>query len=222
VEILHGIPTTRGGTNHEATTPTGAAILAALVDTFTDTPVMTTTQTGYGVGHRETERPNLLRVHLAKAEQPKLFRTGKARLLQCNIDDMTGEMLGDAMELLMVQGAMDVNFAPIGMKKTRPATMISLLCGEDAETRFTELLFRHTTTLGVKSFPLDKAMLERRFEILETPLGPVTMKQAILGGEVLRAKPEYEECKAIARKNDMPLSEVYAVISRLSEEKLCR
>lgn len=155
VQILEGVPTSRGGTDIEATTPTGAAILATLVDEFVDTPAMTTLQTAYGIGHSETERPNLLRVSLAKASTAG-HHAGSASLLQCNIDDMTGEMLGAAMELLMEQGAMDVYFTPIFMKKNRPATMISLLCSKEDETRFAELLFRHTTTLGVKSLqPLE-------------------------------------------------------------------
>ena len=214
VEILHGVPTRRGGTDHEATTPTGAALLAALVDDFTDTPVMTTKRTGYGIGHRETEQPNILRVCLAQVEPEKRPGTVQARLLQCNIDDMTGELLGEMMGLLMKHGAMDVHFTPIMMKKNRPAIQISLLCSVAEEERFKLLLFRHTTTLGVKSFPLEKTMLERRFVTLETPLGPVTVKQALLGDVVLHAKPEFEQCKELARRHDLTLAEVYGLIAK--------
>lgn len=214
VEILHGIPTRRGGTDHEATTPTGAAILAALVDDFTDTPALTTTKTGYGIGHRETEHPNVLRVYLAQATPTPPPDPIQARLLQCNIDDMTGEHLGDMMDVLMEHGAMDVHFTPIMMKKNRPAIQISLLCAAAEEERFKRLLFRHTTTLGVKSFPLEKTVMERRLVKIATPLGPVTMKQALLEGVVLHAKPEFEECKEIARRNALTLAEVYALISK--------
>jgi len=212
VEILHGIPTKRGGTDKEATTPTGAAILAGLVNNFSDTPAMTIMQTAYGIGHRETEIPNVLRVHLAEAED--LNKQDKTTLLlQCNIDDMTGEILGDVMELLMDHGAMDVHFTPIIMKKNRPSTMISLLCSKKDESRFKELLFLNTTTLGVKSFSLEKTMLERRFETIETTLGPVTMKRALFNGKVIRSKPEFEECREIARRNNIPLIEVYRLIN---------
>jgi hypothetical protein len=214
VEILHNIPTSRGGTNHEATTPTGAAILAVLVDEFIDSPVMRTTKTGYGIGHRETQQPNLLRVHLAQTTPTSRPEKVQARLLQCNIDDMTGEHLGDMMDLLMEHGAMDVHFTPIMMKKNRPAVQISLLCSAKEEERFKRLLFRHTTTLGVKSFPLEKTELERRLVTLETPLGPVTVKQAVLEGRVLHAKPEFEECKEIARRKNISLTEVYALIAK--------
>jgi len=92
--------------------------------------------------------------------------------------------------------------------------MISLLCGEDEEARFKELLFRHTTTLGVKSIAVEKTALERRFDRVETPLGPVTVKRALLGGEVVHSKPEFDECREIARRNNVPLSEVYDAVAR--------
>lgn len=230
-ELLSGIPTTRGASPHETTTPTGAAILATLVRQFTAAPRMAVQRTGYGIGHRDTELPNLLRVHLAEVDEihaghaadaapsTALPATGElpsepARLLQCNIDDMTAEQLAVAMELLMEEGAMDVHFTPIMMKKGRPATCVSLLCARHEQERFARLLFRHTTTLGIKSVPIDKIVLETRFERLETPLGPVTMKQALLDGEVLRAKPELEDCKALARKHSIPLADVYLAIGK--------
>lgn len=213
VEILHGIPTTRGAVRHETATPTGAAILATLADTFTASPAMVTDKTGYGIGHRDTAIPNVLRVHLAHLE-PAVPPARQACLLQCNIDDMTAEMLGAAMDLLMEQGAMDVHFIPIVMKKNRPATCLSLLCAPQEARRFIDLLLRHTTTLGVKRFVVDKIELERSFERLETPLGTVTMKHAILDGKVLRSKPELEDCREIAKRHAMPLADVYACIAR--------
>ncbi|WP_353118190.1 nickel pincer cofactor biosynthesis protein LarC [Nitratidesulfovibrio sp.] len=238
-ELLSGIPTTRGATPHETTTPTGAAILATLVSRFTAAPRMAVQGTGYGIGHRDTELPNLLRVHLAEVDAAHVglaaggassavsfatsgtaagavapLPTESARLLQCNIDDMTAEQLAVAMELLMEAGAMDVHFTPIMMKKGRPATCVSLLCAQNEQERFARLLFRHTTTLGIKSVPIDKLVLETRFERLETPLGPVTMKLALLDGEVLRAKPELEDCKALARQHGIPLADVYLAIGK--------
>lgn len=215
VEILAGIPTTRGAIQKETTTPTGAAIVAGLADRFTATPRMTVEKTGYGVGHRVTALPNLLRVHLATAaiEDPG-WSVSEARLLQCNIDDMTAEMLGATLETLMEAGAMDVHFTPIVMKKNRPATTLSLLCDSAEASRFKELLFRHTTTLGIKSLPLEKTFLETTFTRLDTPLGPVTMKNALLGGAVLRSKPEFEDCRELARRHGIPLPAVYAAINR--------
>ena len=113
---------------------------------------------------------------------------------------------------------MDVHFTSIQMKKNRPGTCISLLCAVAEEERFKDLLFRHTTTSGVKSFPLEKTELERSFARLETPLGPVTMKNTLRDGKVLRAKPEFEDCRAMATCHNIPLAEVYACIARSSKE----
>ena len=215
-EILKGVPTTRGAARHECATPTGAAILAA---EFPRAPALVVEKTAYGIGHRQAELPNVLRVQLATpADARPVGRLQAARLLQCNIDDMTAEMLGVAMELLMEQGAMDVHFTPIMMKKNRPATCVSLLCSASDEERFKELLLRHTTTLGVKSIAVDKTVLDISFERLETPLGPVTMKNAILHGRVIRSKPELEDCRELARRHAIPLAEVYAVIGGCRRE----
>ncbi|HML54216.1 MAG TPA: nickel pincer cofactor biosynthesis protein LarC [Solidesulfovibrio magneticus] len=217
-EILAGVPTTRGGTPHEATTPTGAAILATLATRFTATPALTLEKTAYGIGHRPTERPNVLRVHLATAEAPDAPAStakapGDARLLVCNIDDMTAEALGVAMDVLMEHGAMDVHFTPILMKKNRPGTTLSLLCAAEDEERFKDLIFRHTATLGVKVLRLEKTELDRTFSRLDTPLGPVTMKHAVRNGVVLRSKPELEDCRQLAKRHGLSLAEVQAVVA---------
>lgn len=210
-EILNGIPTTRGAVKFETATPTGAAIVAALADTFTDSPKMTVEKTAYGIGHRDTDIPNVLRVHIAEVQSAK---NEEARLLQCNIDDMTPEMLGAVMDTLMENGAMDVHFTPIVMKKNRLATCLSLLCSEADVEKFREMIFRHTTTLGIKSIPIEKSVLDISFEKLDTPYGPVTMKNALRDGRVIRSKPELEECREIARKFNIPLGEVYLEIGK--------
>ena len=239
-EILHGLPTSRGGVEHEATTPTGAAIVATLASAITAAPVMTTLKTGYGIGHRQSqrpnvERPNMLRVELAEVDESTLgagssaaiqvaaeptgashAATCGACLLQCNIDDMSGELLAETMDMLIEHGAGDVSCTPVVMKKSRPGVVVSVVCGETERARFTELLFRHTTTLGVKVFLHEKAMLEQSFASVTTPLGTVRLKQALLHGKVLRSKPEFEDCKALARRHGIPLAEVYAAISKVT------
>ncbi|WP_027723046.1 nickel pincer cofactor biosynthesis protein LarC [Maridesulfovibrio zosterae] len=215
-DILKGCPTTRGAVQKETTTPTGAAILASLVDKFSDSPKMIVERTGYAIGHRDTEIPNVLRVHLAKvAEESGTLKTIPARLLQCNIDDMTAEMLGAVMDQLMESGAMDVHFTPAMMKKNRPATTLSILCSEIDEDKFKKLIFMHTTTLGIKSIPIEKTVLDISFEKLKTPLGEVTMKNAILDGKIIRSKPELEDCRKLASLHNMPLGEVYLQIGRV-------
>ena len=226
VEILHNIPTTRGGVEHEATTPTGAAIIAALATAIKTAPAMTTFKTGYGIGHRQSARPNMLRVHLAevdagtdaaaRAETAGAEPADQFCQIQCTIDDMSGEMLAEAMDILIEQGAGDVYFTPVVMKKNRPGILVSVICAANERARITELLLRHTTTLGVKVFSVDKTVLEQRFAIAATPLGEVRVKQAFMDGKVLRSKPEFEDCKALARLHGIPLAEVYAAISKVT------
>jgi len=214
VEILHNCPTTRGAVQAETTTPTGAAILAELVDSFPSRPAMSITHTAYGIGQRDTDIPNVLRVHLATRSNDHGQECSSARVLQCNLDDMTPEMLGAVLDLLMANGAMDVHFTPITMKKNRPAITLSVLCATEEEQRFKQLIFRHTTTLGIKSFPIDKTVLPVTFEQLETPLGPVTMKHAWMDGKILRSKPELEDCRKLAERHGISLADVYLQIGK--------
>jgi len=210
VEILHGIPTKRGAVQFETTTPTGAAILAAFVDRYTDTPQMTIEKTAYGIGHRDMDIPNVLRVHIGEiSDKPN---TVEARLLECTVDDMTAEALGYAMEKLLEAGASDVNFIPATMKKSRPATIVSVLCSPKNEAAIQQLIFRETTTLGIKSIALTKTMLERSTTQCETKYGNISIKEAGLDGKTIRSKPEFEECAAIARRENIPLSKVYEEI----------
>jgi uncharacterized protein (TIGR00299 family) protein len=211
-EILKGVPVTSGRVQKETTTPTGAAILASLVSRFGESNRMTIEKTAYGIGHNDNDVPNVLRVHIAEA---KAQASKQARLLQSSIDDMTPEMLGAAMEALMESGAMDVHFTPIVMKKSRPAVNISLLCAPEDEEKFRRLMFLHTTTLGIKSLAVDKSILDITFEQLETPLGSVRMKNALLEGKVIRSKPELEDCRRLAKEHGVTLSEVYAVIGKM-------
>lgn len=213
-DLLTGIPTSRGGVKHEATTPTGAAILTTLVGTYTDQPRMTVRRTAYGLGHRDTDLPNVLRVSLADAEEEAASRSQTACLLECNIDDMTAEMLGVVMDVLMEQGAMDVHFTPIIMKKNRPATMLSLLCDQAEEARFMELLFRQTTTNGIKKSQILKTALETTFTQVETPLGIVSIKHALLNGKIVHSKPELEDCRELAIHNKVPLMDVYTMLGK--------
>ena len=216
--ILHALPTRRGGADFECTTPTGAAILAATVSRFIDAPLLTVEKSGYGIGHHaDGERPNLLRVQLAETSIPTGqggAETVAARLVQCNLDDMSGEEIGALMDLLLAEGAMDVHFTPIVMKKNRPAVQVSVLCAAQEARRFQELLFRHTSTFGVKSFPLEKTELARRTTTVATTLGSVRVKEALWDGKVLHAKPEFEDCRKLAEQHGLPLQEVLALVRK--------
>lgn len=215
VELLTHCPTTRGRVDQEATTPTGAAILKTLVSKFTSTPQMMVTRTGYGIGHRDTPVPNVLRVHLATVQnEPGSWETSSACMLECTIDDMTPEALGVAMDMLLAAKPMDVHFTPVFMKKNRPGTNIHVLCAPEDQNRFKLLLFKHTTTLGIRSMMVDKSTLARTMEPRSTPWGTVTMKKALMNGQVIRSKPELEECRNIAQRHDISLDQVYREIYR--------
>ena len=214
-EILRNIPTHMGGAAFETTTPTGAAILATIVDEFTDELSIKTKQTGYGIGHKIAERPNILRVHLAETDTSKKtgFKNGKAWLIECNIDDMNPEWYEFIVERLFQAGAHDVYLSNIIMKKTRPGTKLSVLCDDAGLEVLKETILRETTSIGLRFFPVEKSMLDRKELTISTIYGEVGIKVAYLNNEIIHQKPEYEDCKRIARETGKPLKEITDHIS---------
>ncbi len=214
-EILRNIPTHMGGAAFETTTPTGAAILATIVDEFTDELSIKTKQTGYGIGHKIAERPNILRVHLAETgtREKTGFKNEKAWLIECNIDDMNPEWYEFIVEKLFQAGAQDVYLSNIIMKKTRPGTKLSVLCDNEKLEVLKEIILRETTSIGLRFFPVEKSMLDRKELTISTIYGEVRIKVAYLNNEVIHQKPEYEDCKRIARKTGKPLKEITDYIS---------
>lgn len=216
VEILKGIPVKLGAVPFETTTPTGAAILAANVSEFKDDNDFIIKKIGYGIGNRDTEIPNVLRVMLVE-EVENLSDTGKMEnegevfqeIVECNIDDMNPELYEYILDKLFTEGALDAYLSPIIMKKGRPGVKISVLCKEDKIEKMKEVLFRETTTFGVRSFKVHKTMLQREFTKINTSYGEVTVKEAYYKGEKIKNKLEYEECKKIAQSVGIPISEVY-------------
>ncbi|PIF02916.1 MAG: TIGR00299 family protein [Desulfococcus sp.] len=215
--LLRDIPIRRGAVLHEATTPTGAAILAEVTDRFIAAPAMTVTRSGHGIGRRKVAIPNLLRLQMGRADGPAADAAGpsgggwrheKARLLETNVDDMSPEYLSEIMDLLLENGADDVDFTAILMKKNRPAVRISVLCSGEREGACADLLFRHTTTLGIRSREVEKYMLERHVEERSTAWGTVRVKHASLSGRRLRSKPELEDLRRISRNTGIPLPDI--------------
>jgi uncharacterized protein (TIGR00299 family) protein len=193
-EILKNIPVKSGAVQSETTTPTGAAILATLADEFTDNIHFIIHKTGYGVGTKDFDIPNVLRVHLG---------------------DMNPEMYGHIMDLLFEKGADDVFITPIIMKKARPASKISVLCRPEIDGEIINILLTHTTSLGVRKHKVDKMVLKREFQEIMTKYGPVTLKTAIYKGKKLKSKPEYEDCIRIAKEKNIPVHLVYQEINKL-------
>ena len=201
--LLRDIPWYEGEIKSELCTPTGAALIHWFVNEFDSMPMMAVKKTGYGMGTKEFERLNAVRILLGERNDKREFLTE----LSCNLDDMTGEEISFAMERLLEAGALDVWTTAIGMKKNRPGVMLSVLCREDHENELARCLFRHTTTLGVRSNGFFRRTLERSFRKAETPWGEVTVKQAE-GWNVKREKPEYEDLARIAREQGLSLREV--------------
>ena len=199
----------------ELVTPTGAAIVTALAKF--ERPDMTVHTVSYGAGARDVEgRPNVLRLWLGERASAA---TRSMVLIETNIDDMTGEMLGYARDSLLEAGAADVWFTPIQMKKGRPAIMLSVICTEAEEAAVARLLLRETSTLGVRVRPVHRWEAEREVLEFESSLGPAAVKVKRLPGEPPRAAPEYEACRRIAEKTGLPLMDVYRVVQMEGEAR---
>jgi len=212
VEIVKGMPTRQGTIPHETTTPTGAAILAACADEFTTTPVMTITGTGYGIGHRDTDIPNVLRVLLGETTDAS---AETMRVIECTIDDMNPELYDHVIELLRERGAADVFLTQVLMKKSRPGVTITVICDPSQEETMTDILLRETTTIGIRSYAVERTILTREFSTVTTKYGDVRIKTSSYKGKTLRSKPEYDDCHRLATKHSIPITEIYKEVEQL-------
>ncbi|MEE8346841.1 MAG: nickel pincer cofactor biosynthesis protein LarC [Dehalococcoidia bacterium] len=205
-----------GAEEGELVTPTGAAIVTTLARF--QRPDMTLQRIGYGAGSRDLpDRPNVLRLWLGES----MAAPAKSMvLIETNIDDMTGEMLGYAVEKILAQGAADAWLTPVQMKKGRPAVVLSVLCAESQEEEMARLLLRETTTLGVRVRSVHRWEAEREVLEFESSLGPAAVKVKRLPDEPPRVAPEYEACKRLAAVSGMPLAEVYRIVQAEGEQRL--
>jgi len=212
--IVKNLPVKMGAVNHEATTPTGAAILAATVNHFSDKNEFAILKTGHGIGHRDAEIPNVLRVYLAEIEkdEAKGYISEAACLLECNIDDMNPEWYLHASELLFAAGASDVYLTPIIMKKSRPANILSVLSKPELVETLKELIFIHTSSLGIRETRIQKSMLQREEITLNTKYGNVRIKKGFFKGVLVNEKPEYDDLQRIAKENNIPIQTIYSEI----------
>ena len=205
--ILQGVPMYGGSIRGELCTPTGAALLKHFVTEFGDMPPMKVSAIGYGMGKKDFERANCVRVMLGEAgEKPQGIWE-----LSCNVDDMTGEQLGFALEQLMAEGALDVFTIPIGMKKSRPGTLLTVLCREADKERMLHLIFKHTTTLGIRENFCNRHTLVRRTELVDTAYGTIR-KKVSSGYGVHRSKYEYEDVAQAAKAHDLSIAQVLSEI----------
>lgn len=221
-EILKEIPCSYGKVDSETTTPTGAAILAAMVDEFVAQPEFTVETIGYGLGFKDFTIPNVLRVMVGESEsvEDNEYIHDRNLLIECNLDDMISEDYQHIMELLFEQGALDVYITPIFMKKSRSANKLSVLIESDLKDLCLTLLFEHTSTFGLRITEVDKIMLKREIRSIETSWGPVDVKVEMRDGSVGKWKSEYEDMKAIAEKHNISLRKLRQDLNCEIKEKL--
>lgn len=208
--LLRGIPMYGGEISGELCTPTGAALLRHFVTEFGKMPPMRVESIGYGMGKKDFPRANCIRALLGETQEAG----DEIAELRCNLDDMTGENIGFAMEALLAGGALDVFTTPIGMKKSRPGVLLTVLCRPAEQEKMAKLLFRHTTTLGVRVGLCSRFTLRRSEEVTQTPYGPVRRKIS-RGYGVCREKPEYEDLAAIARAQGKSLTQVREMLKEI-------
>jgi len=207
-EILKGIPIYGGRIKGELCTPTGAALLKRFVTRFGETPPMTITKIGYGMGTKDFEAANCLRAFLFEEAGSGAGSSDVVYEISCNLDDMTPEAIGAAFDLLLDSGALDVYTMPIMMKRNRPAIMLSCLCAENKRDKLAQLMLKHTTTLGVRISAHRRNILERAEEYVATEYGEIRVKYAS-GFGVEKLKPEYADVLTLAQKHGVPFSKVY-------------
>jgi len=219
-EIIKGIPVKQGGVNFEATTPTGAAILAVLGTDFSPGLPLKIERTAYGVGQKDPgEVPNLLRVFLGVS----ISESGlghDALMIECNIDDMNPEYFEYISDRLFKAGASDVFYSNIIMKKGRPGISLNVICENELADIVKNIIFTESTTIGIRTIPFRKDTLTRKLEIVTTIYGEITVKRSYYKGIEVSCKPEYEECKRIAQEKNIPIKEVCnSIMSSLVQGK---
>ncbi|MDY4167269.1 MAG: nickel pincer cofactor biosynthesis protein LarC [Fournierella sp.] len=205
--ILQGVPAYTGSIRGELCTPTGAALLKTFAQSFGPMPVMVTEKVGIGVGNKDFEAANVLRVFWGSDASQVQQESDQIVELRCNLDDMTGEAIGYASELLLEEGALDVYTVPIQMKKSRPAVMLCCLCHAPQRDKLTQLMLRHTTTWGVRASVMDRSVLTTRMVPVKTKYGVVRVKQGT-GYAIKKCKVEYGDMAAAAAQAGVELVRV--------------
>jgi len=225
LELLRGVPIYARDIQQELVTPTGAAILTTYCQEFGPMPEFKVERVGYGAGEKNLEIPNLLRLTLgelvSEGGKPKRglvgqdgIREGKALTLETNIDDMNPEFYEHLFEKLLRAGAMDVYLQNIQMKKNRPATMLAVQISPERLEVFRDLIFKETTSIGLRVYPITKYMLPYELRTVEIEYGPARVKVAFLEGKVCTMSPEYEDCRKLAQESGLSLKMVYDLVKQ--------
>lgn len=230
-----GIGVTQCDEPHELVTPTGAALLAEFVEEFGTMSGIVAEKIGFGLGTRENKtRPNVLRAVMgvqSKFESPKSkvaeadsrithhasrdWETDRVTVLETNLDDISGEVLGHFVERALAAGGLDVFHTPIQMKKNRPGVLLTVLCAEAEADRFSEMILRETSAFGLRRTIAERRKLRREFKTVKTKFGSVTVKLGMLNGEVVQAAPEFESCRKLAEQKKVPVKTIYEATQRV-------
>ena len=208
--LLLGKPTYSNGVQKELVTPTGAAIVATLCQTFGPQPPMRMESIGYGAGTTDLEgQPNVLRIMVGESlEVSEVEFDEEVRVIEANLDDLNPQVYGYFVERALAAGALDVFTAPVQMKKGRPGTLLTLLCKPHRAKELMDLVFAETTTFGLRSYTAQRRVLPREWESVQTRFGEVRLKVARVKGKVLQISPEYEDCRKLAEEKKVALREV--------------
>jgi len=210
VRLLGDVPVYSRGGQNELVTPTGALIVSTYAASFGPLPSMTIDRVGYGAGERDDpQTPNVLRVFLGRAgDQPAAERV---TVIECEIDDMNPQIFGVAMDRLYAAGALEVFYVPVQMKKNRPGTLLTVVAPTERRPALAEVIFRETTTIGLRHYDVDRECLQREIVSVDTPIGTIRFKIAWRDGRVMNAVPEFEDCAKLAETNHLAVKEVQAI-----------
>ena len=221
-ELLKGMPSYSSGLRMELVTPTGAALLKALRCSFGDAPAMRSHSIGYGAGKRDPARfPNVLRLSIGEADSATQFLEETITVLECAVDDLSPQVVARTMELAIARGALDIMCVPVTMKKGRVGSLLTLLCESKDAGAFEELLFRETSTLGIRVREEKRVVLERRFVETQIAFGTIRVKLGLWNGVEMNAMPEYEDCRKAAEEHGVPVKQVMqAAVAAMAEAKM--
>jgi hypothetical protein len=220
LELLKGLPVQPSNDPIELVTPTGAALLAEFCNSFGPMPAMTITKVGYGAGTKDLDKtPNVLRAVLG--EMPSAAEDEESdsiTVIETNIDDMNPQWFGDVMERLLAAGALDVYYTPIQMKKSRPATMLTVLCEQEKADALIDIVLAHTTSFGVRIHEERRQKLARSFVSVDTLYGNIQVKIGRRAGKIVSRSPEYDSCRQAAAQYNVPVKTVYQAALQQAEK----
>jgi uncharacterized protein (TIGR00299 family) protein len=211
VKLLGSAPVYSGAVQKELVTPTGALIVSSYASSFGPIPAMTIEQVGYGAGDNDfPSTPNVLRILVGRASSA-VATSERVVVIECEIDDMNPQLFGVAMDRLYAAGALEVFYVPVQMKKNRPGTLLTVVAPPALRSALSDIIFKETTTIGVRYAELDRECLRREHVTVKTPVGDVRMKLAWRDGRLVNAVPEFDDCNRLAAASNLPVKEVQSL-----------